>query len=89
MAWDSLDELTPQERAARVTWAIAQGETMSTQQVATLAGMSERGARWLMARLSRVLPVFQDDSGLWRVCETRSASGRASTAPSDTIDHRG
>ena len=58
-------ELTPQERAGLVAWHLARGRSLRTVEVARLVGLKERGARALLGRLSRILPIRQDDSGSW------------------------
>lgn len=52
--------LTAQERAAIVAWDLAQGRRMTTRQVATMTGLSMRGARALLSRMSRVIPIYRD-----------------------------
>lgn len=52
-------ELTSQERAARVAWALALGRCLTVEQVVDMTGLQERAARELLGRLSRVLPVVR------------------------------
>lgn len=59
-------ELTAQERAAKVTWELAEGNGMTTAQVAEMTGLSTMGAWHLMQRVCRVAPVTQDEGGEWR-----------------------
>jgi len=61
-------DYTAQEKAALITWHLAHGEGMQTRDVAKMAGLSMPGAWYLMQRLSRVLPVYQDEQGFWVVC---------------------
>lgn len=75
---DDVAGLTAQERAARVTWLLADGAELNTLDVASLTGLSERGARALMARLSRVLPLACEN-GVW------VAIGKGSSAGCDTM----
>jgi hypothetical protein len=64
----SEQEYTAQEKAALVSWHLAHGEGMSTAEVATITGLTWGGAWHLMNRLSRVLPIYRDESGVWAVC---------------------
>ena len=64
---------TPAERIAIIVWHLAHGEGLTTAQVAEITGLNLRGARKLMASVSRVLPVCQV-AGTWEVAifaETR------------------
>lgn len=65
------DDYTAQERAALVAWHLAHGEGMRTVDVVLLTGLSFRGARYLMCRLSRVIPIYQDEDGFWQVCSIK------------------
>jgi hypothetical protein len=62
------NDLTITERAALVTWHLAHGEGMTTTNAAEMAELTYDGAYKLMRRLSRVLPIYQNDSGVWCVC---------------------
>jgi hypothetical protein len=64
------EDYTPQEKAALVTWHLAHGEGMRTVDVATLTGLSWRNAYALMCRLSRVIPICQDDASVWVLAVT-------------------
>ena len=61
-------DYTPQEKAALITWHLAQGEGMRTVDVAVLVGIARQNAWALMCRLSRVIPIYQDPDGFWVVC---------------------
>ena len=61
-------DFTPQERAALVTWRLAHGEGMQTRDVAELTGLTMVGAWYMMQRLARVIPIYQDERGVWAVC---------------------
>jgi hypothetical protein len=65
---DYTEDYTAQERAALVAWHLAHGEVMTTAEVASVTGLSWAGAWHLMNRLSRVLPIYRDESGVWAVC---------------------
>ena len=65
------DELTPQQRAARITWCLAQRASrdlpgLSTAEIARMVGISQEGARVMMCNLSANggAPITQVD-GLW------------------------
>lgn len=62
------DDYTPTERVGLVVWHLAHGEGMSTANVSEMIGVSRQGAWKLMCALSRVLPFYQDDDGVWQVC---------------------
>ena len=64
-------DLTITERAALVTWHLAHEEGISTANVADMCELTRQGAYDLMRRLSRVLPIYQDDFGVWAVCALR------------------
>jgi hypothetical protein len=59
---------TPSERVAVVVWALMHGQRLTTRQVATLSGLSVQGAFGLMCRISRVLPLYQDEQNVWQFC---------------------
>lgn len=61
-------ELTPTERAAVVTWWFAHGDGMTAADVARLTGLSVHGARAMLARLARKIPIYRTDAGVWEVC---------------------
>lgn len=57
---------TPSERVALVVWRMAQGDSLTTQQVAQLTGLTVNGAYLLLCRISRVLPLYQDEQLVWQ-----------------------
>ena len=63
------DDLLPTERIGLVAWALAIGETLTTQQIAERTGLTYGGAWALMQKLSRVLPIGFNDTtfieGYW------------------------
>ena len=61
-------DYTAQERAALVVWCLAHGEGLQTRDIAKLTGLTRQGAWELMQHLSRVIPIYQDDTGTWAVC---------------------
>lgn len=73
-----MTELIPDtitERAATITWRLAHGESLQTRDVADLVGLSMPGAYLLMQRLSRVIPIYQDEQGFWQVCAFQELEG--------------
>ena len=62
---------TPSERVALVVWWLAHGEGLTTKQVAQLVGLNENSSWRLMSRISRVLPIYQDEDMVWQVCAAR------------------
>lgn len=59
-------DMTPTERIGRTTWLLAQGRQVTVRSLACELEITPRGARALLERLSRVVPLV-DDGGLWRV----------------------
>lgn len=56
------------DRVAMICWLLLQGRAMTTVDVAKRTGMTRQGAWYLMARLSRTVPLY-NDSGQWRLLE--------------------
>ncbi len=65
--------ITPEERAGILVWYLAHGESFPTRDAARLTGLTHRGALRLLSGLSRVLPIYQDDDGLWQVVAMQEA----------------
>lgn len=65
--------MTAQERAAVVSWDLAGGARFTTAQVARRLGLSMRGARCLLARISRVVPIYCDECGRWQAVGSNRA----------------
>lgn len=63
-------EMTAWERAARITYLlVGLRRELTIREVAQYAGLSRRGAYYLMEAISRVIPVRQEDQdGVWRYC---------------------
>lgn len=57
-------ELLPTERAAIITATLVRGGTVTIAEVAELAQCTKRNAWALLCKISRVLPVA-NDNGLW------------------------
>lgn len=69
------EKLTGAEAAAKVTWALAHGEGLRTADVVALTGMTRSGAYDVMQRISRVIPIYQEEgSGVWQVLAFRELS---------------
>ena len=58
--------MVSRERAAKIDFMFAEGHALTTSQVADLVGLTYDGARKLLQVVTRVIPIYQDDSGLWR-----------------------
>jgi hypothetical protein len=65
---------TPSERVALVAWYMAFGVALSTKEIAKLTGLSKNSTLRLMWRISRVLPIYQDETRIWRRCESDSTA---------------
>ncbi len=74
---------TPSERIALVVWYLAHGEGLTTKQVEQITGITRRSALHLMCRISRVLPIYQDDAYVWQVCVLRELE--VETEPHDVV----
>lgn len=61
-------EFTPQERAARLIFALVNGGERTPRQVAEDLGMTVHGAL-LLGNVSRVVPLAPDERGVWRLFE--------------------
>ena len=59
-----MNDVTPSERAAIVTLAMAQGRTLTPADVARMTECELRAGYKVLARLSRVLPLYED-AGRW------------------------
>ena len=62
------------ERSAVVAWYLAHGESLTTSQIIDLTGLTRDGALKMMRRISRVLPLYQNDVGQWEVCDLQDLS---------------
>jgi len=54
-------------------WFLATGAKMTTREMAQKTGLSVRGARFLLCRLSRVVPICQLD-GLWQAVDGKTGA---------------
>ncbi len=60
------DDWTPEERAGMIAWNMARGAEYTLAQVAAITGLTISGARQLLCKLSRPLPICPDDDGIWK-----------------------
>jgi hypothetical protein len=57
---------TPSERGAVAGWMLASGIAVTTRGLAERLGITNRGARGLLQRASRVLPIYRPEAGVWQ-----------------------
>lgn len=57
-------DYTAQERAALITFQLLEGAQMTTSEIAQRIGVTYHGARYMMEKVSRVVPVYED-GGRW------------------------
>ncbi|HCS47972.1 MAG TPA: hypothetical protein DIW61_06830 [Candidatus Aminicenantes bacterium] len=69
-----MSDQTPEERAALVTWHLSHGDAFKTAEVCRMTGLTRQGAYRLMCKVSRVVPIFQDEKGLWQVLFAQEAT---------------
>ena len=60
-------EYTSQERAMLVAWALCEGTKLTVKDVVRLTGLKPRGAKILLGKAGRVLPVLKDDQGWGKI----------------------
>ena len=67
-----MSDLTGQQKAAKLTWLLAQGGEYSTVEIAHMYSYTWAGAYKLMERLANVLPIVKDRqrNGKWRCMTT-------------------
>lgn len=61
---DRVDFVTPSERTAIVTAALMRGERLTPQDVAERTECELRAAYYVLNRLARILPLYED-GGKW------------------------
>lgn len=73
---NEFDELTPQARAARVTYLLTQRRAMTTGELMEAAGLgSGRAVRYLMSNLTQAgLPIDRPAPGRWVLLNERDES---------------
>ena len=69
-----MSDHTPEERIAIVVWHLAHGDSFRTSDVSAMTGLTRQGAYRLMCKVSRVVPIFQDEKGLWQVLFAQEAT---------------
>jgi len=57
---------TATERAALIGYLLGMGHRLTVKQVAEMCNISRRGARAMLTRGSRPLPIDRDENGEWR-----------------------
>lgn len=61
-----LFEATSQQKAAEVSWLLANGEALTTSEVAERYQMSWSGAYKMLTVISQQIPITQDETRRWR-----------------------
>lgn len=59
-------EFTSQEKAANVSWRLANGEGVTVQEVADSFSMTWQGANKMLCVISRVIPIAPNSTGVWQ-----------------------
>lgn len=83
---DFSEELSPTERAGLVAMWLAQGETLTVNQVAAKLAISATAAAGILAKLQNVLPVTRHWRGhhyVWRL-DTSAQERALHSAPANT-----
>lgn len=63
-------ESTPVERAALLTYWLANGRELTTVEAAESLCVSQRTAQRLFTAVSRTVPIYRDEhTGLWRMAD--------------------
>lgn len=60
------NEYTAQERAALIALRLADGAEMTTREIAEETGLSPNAAWYMMQKISRVIPIYQNGTGAWK-----------------------
>jgi hypothetical protein len=61
------DSMVALERAALVAmWLLADGQCLTTREIANRLNMTRDGARYILKAISRKVPVYCDERGRWR-----------------------
>ena len=69
-------ETLPTERIATAVYLLAQGRCTTVRGLAEQLDITPRGARSMLEKLSRVIPLT-DDGGVWRVMGDDDKGGDA------------
>ena len=56
-------EATPTERAARLTYLLMSGRTLTAKEAAEATGVSVRHAYRILDKIGLVLPIYRDEDG--------------------------
>ena len=65
-------DYTQTERYVLLAWWLAEGERLTTEQVARRLHVQRNTAQRMFTRMSRKLPIYRDMRGRWRkVIKTR------------------
>lgn len=62
-------EMVPSERSGLLAWMLARGDTFTAKEASALVECHEDTARRILNRLSRVLPIYEDD-GVFQALRT-------------------
>lgn len=64
-----LQESTPTERAARITFLLVRGRELTAQEAADLFNVHISTAYRTLNAISRHVPIYRDETGVWRLLE--------------------
>ncbi|MEN6507087.1 MAG: hypothetical protein ABFD92_21330 [Planctomycetaceae bacterium] len=56
------------------------GKRVTAQDAARIVGITDRSARDMLNRISRMVPIYRDDDGKWTIC-TQTAKGQPPNVP--------
>lgn len=62
-------ELTVSERIAMITWRLCAGGRISAPAAARYLECSQRNAQKILLAISRVIPIYRDEDGIWQRLE--------------------
>lgn len=67
---ERVNEYQTTQRVARAVYLLCvEGGQLTTSQMASDLGMTYHGARLLLERASQVVPIYDDEDGVWRRME--------------------
>ena len=64
-----LTESTPSERALKLAYILMQGREMTPKEAAQIIGKHEKTAVRTLETISRVLPIYEQEPGVWVLME--------------------
>jgi hypothetical protein len=67
-------DVSPTERSAALAYQLAHGRAVTPAYVANHYHMTPSGARRLLERMGRVLPIVEE-GGVWRIMPTNEKGG--------------